>query len=102
MTGVEWGLSESSIHPTSASVSFLFQRAPHALGQDDINFVQLVARTTPQFSAMFGSFGILAICSHPIPKSAADSSGVPQTRQMTAEQSPQISGSVTSRAQVGQ
>jgi hypothetical protein len=39
---------------------------------------------------------------HPIPKSAANSSGVPQTRQITAEQSPQISGSVTSRAQLGQ
>jgi hypothetical protein len=44
----------------------------------------------------------LAISSHPIPKSAADSSGVPHTRQITAEQSPQVSGSVTSRAQLGQ
>jgi hypothetical protein len=45
---------------------------------------------------------ILAISFHPIPKSAADSSGVPHLRQMTAEQSPQIRGSVTSQAQVGQ
>jgi hypothetical protein len=40
--------------------------------------------------------------SHPIPKSSAASSGVPHTRQITAEQSPQISGSLTSRAQLGQ
>ena len=40
--------------------------------------------------------------SYPIPKSAGASSGVPQTRQITAEQSPQISGSVTSHAHVGQ
>jgi hypothetical protein len=43
-----------------------------------------------------------SISSHPIPRSAADSSGVPQTRQITAEQSPQVSGSVTGRAQLGQ
>src|SRR5262249_58288515 len=39
---------------------------------------------------------------YPIPRSAEDSSGVPQTRQITAEQSPQVSGSSTSRAQFGQ
>jgi hypothetical protein len=39
---------------------------------------------------------------YPIPKSDADSSGVPQTRQITAEQSPQVRGSVTCRAQLGQ
>src|SRR5438132_12215007 len=39
---------------------------------------------------------------HPIPRSADDSSGVPHTRQMTAEQSPQVSGSWTSCAQLGQ
>jgi len=39
---------------------------------------------------------------YPIPKSEEDSSGVPQMRQMTAEQSPQVSGSDTSRAQFGQ
>jgi hypothetical protein len=38
----------------------------------------------------------------PMPRSADDSSGVPQTRQITAEQSPQVSGLVTSRAQLGQ
>jgi hypothetical protein len=38
----------------------------------------------------------------PIPRSSGISSGVPQTRQITAEQSPQVSGSPTSRAQVGQ
>jgi hypothetical protein len=37
-----------------------------------------------------------------MPRSAEDSSGVPQARQITAEQSPQVSGSVTSRAQLGQ
>ncbi|MGA8313654.1 MAG: hypothetical protein WB755_26760 [Terriglobales bacterium] len=40
--------------------------------------------------------------SYPIPNSSGDSSGVPQRRQMTAEQSPQVSGSVTSRAHLGQ
>ena len=40
--------------------------------------------------------------SYPIPRSEEDSSGVPQTRQITAEQSPQVSGSVISRAQLGQ
>ncbi|MGH9498632.1 MAG: hypothetical protein ACRD3L_05770 [Terriglobales bacterium] len=39
---------------------------------------------------------------HPIPNSSEDSSGVPQRRQMTAEQSPQVSGSVTSAAHLGQ
>ncbi|MGO9648518.1 MAG: hypothetical protein ACLPOO_10720 [Terriglobales bacterium] len=39
---------------------------------------------------------------YPIPKSSGDSSGVPQRRQMTAEQSPQVSGSVTSAAHLGQ
>jgi hypothetical protein len=42
------------------------------------------------------------IFSHPIPRSSAASSGVPHTRQITAEQSPQISGSLISRAQLGQ
>jgi hypothetical protein len=39
---------------------------------------------------------------YPIPSSSADSSGVPQLRQMTAEQSPQVSGSETSMAHFGQ
>ncbi|HXM21909.1 MAG TPA: hypothetical protein VN948_11670 [Terriglobales bacterium] len=39
---------------------------------------------------------------HPIPNSSADSSGVPQRRQMTAEQSPQVSGLETSMAHFGQ
>jgi hypothetical protein len=39
---------------------------------------------------------------HPIPRSSGISSGVPHTRQITAEQSPQVRGSSTSRAQVGQ
>src|ERR1700730_14675605 len=38
---------------------------------------------------------------HPIPSSSEDSSGVPQRRQITAEQSPQVSGSLTSTAQTG-
>jgi hypothetical protein len=37
-----------------------------------------------------------------MPNSSEDSSGVPQRRQMTAEQSPQVSGSLTSTAQIGQ
>jgi hypothetical protein len=39
---------------------------------------------------------------HPIASSSEDSSGVPQRRQMTAEQSPQVSGSLTGMAQTGQ
>src|SRR5579862_6257982 len=39
---------------------------------------------------------------YPIPNSSGDSSGVPHRRQMTAEQSPHVSGSVTSSAQFGQ
>jgi hypothetical protein len=39
---------------------------------------------------------------HPMPSSSEDSSGVPQRRQMTAEQSPQESGSLTSTTQTGQ
>ena len=39
---------------------------------------------------------------YPIPSSSEDSSGVPQRRQITAEQSPQVRGSVTSCAQFGQ
>jgi hypothetical protein len=39
---------------------------------------------------------------YPIPNSSGDSSGVPQRRQITAEQSPQVSGSVTSAAHFGQ
>jgi hypothetical protein len=39
---------------------------------------------------------------YPMPNSSGDSSGVPQIRQITAEQSPQVSGSVTSRPQLGQ
>src|SRR5271169_275287 len=38
----------------------------------------------------------------PIASSSEDSSGVPHRRQMTAEQSPHVSGSVTSTAQTGQ
>lgn len=37
-----------------------------------------------------------------MPSSSADSSGDPQRRQMTAEQSPQVSGSLTLVAQAGQ
>ncbi|HUK49120.1 MAG TPA: hypothetical protein VLW06_16070 [Terriglobales bacterium] len=39
---------------------------------------------------------------HPNPSSSAASSGVPQRRQITAPQSPQVSGSETSIEQVGQ
>jgi hypothetical protein len=37
-----------------------------------------------------------------MPNSSEDSNGVPQRRQMTAEQSPQVNGSLTSTAQTGQ
>ncbi|MGA8540660.1 MAG: hypothetical protein WB566_14250 [Terriglobales bacterium] len=37
-----------------------------------------------------------------MPSSSGDSSGVPQRRQMTAEQSPQVNGSLTSTAHTGQ
>src|SRR5579864_5942194 len=47
-----------------------------------------------------GKSGVGSI--YPIPSSSGDSSGVPHLRQMTAEQSPQVSGSVTSSAQFGQ
>jgi hypothetical protein len=53
----------------------------------------------PGLDQVFGNLGNFL---YPIPRSAGDSSGVPQTRQITAEQSPQTSGSVTSRAQLGQ
>src|ERR1039458_1117829 len=46
----------------------------------------------------FGGGGV----HYPIPSSSGDSSGVPQRRQMTEEQSPQVSGSSTSSAQFGQ
>ncbi|MGB8977904.1 MAG: hypothetical protein WCC32_09465 [Terriglobales bacterium] len=39
---------------------------------------------------------------HPMASSSDDSSGVPQRRQMSAEQSPHVSGSVTSAAQTAQ
>ena len=39
---------------------------------------------------------------YPMPSSSGDSSGVPQRRQITAEQSPQVRGSSTSVAQTGQ
>src|SRR5437764_150702 len=39
---------------------------------------------------------------YPIPSSSGDSNGVPQRRQMTAEQSPHVRGSFTSSAQLGQ
>src|SRR3954464_13189535 len=39
---------------------------------------------------------------YPIPSSPDDSRAVPQRRQMTDEQSPQVSGSLTSSAQFGQ
>ncbi|MFY9646878.1 MAG: hypothetical protein WAK29_16990 [Terriglobales bacterium] len=53
---------------------------------------------------MVGPFIRIAIIdsTHPMPSSSEDSSGVPQRRQMTAEQSPQVSGSRTSMAQTAQ
>jgi len=42
----------------------------------------------------------IAAC-YPKANSSADSSGVPHTRQITAEQSPHTSGSLTARAQRG-
>ena len=43
----------------------------------------------------------LIVLIYPKANSSADSSGVPHTRQITAEQSPQTSGSLTARAHVG-
>src|SRR5437879_3647400 len=42
------------------------------------------------------------LISYPIPSSSEDSSGVPQRRQITEAQSPQVSGSSTCFAQTGQ
>ncbi|MGA9039090.1 MAG: hypothetical protein WB421_01020 [Terriglobales bacterium] len=39
---------------------------------------------------------------YPMPNSSDDSSGLPQRRQITAEQSPQVSGSLTSSVHNGQ
>jgi hypothetical protein len=39
---------------------------------------------------------------YPIPRSSGDSKGVPQRRQITAEQSPQVRGSETSWPHCGQ
>jgi hypothetical protein len=39
---------------------------------------------------------------HPMLNSSDVSSGVPQRRHMTDEQSPQVSGSITAAAQTGQ
>jgi hypothetical protein len=47
-------------------------------------------------------YTILCRLNQPMPSSSGDSSGVPQMRHMTAEQSPQVSGSETSRAHCGQ
>src|SRR5207302_10986680 len=44
----------------------------------------------------------VVIYGYPIASSSDDSSGVPQTRQITDEQSPQVSGSSTGFAQCGQ
>ncbi len=43
----------------------------------------------------------ISLC-YPMPNSSIRSSGVPQTRQMSAWQSPQTSGSATGRPQAGQ
>jgi hypothetical protein len=40
--------------------------------------------------------------SYPMPNSSDDSSGLPQRRQITAEQSPQVNGSLTSSVHKGQ
>jgi len=55
-----------------------------------------------EWPAVDGSGSVERSIGYPIPNSSGDSSGVPQRRQITAEQSPQVSGSVTSAAQVGQ
>ncbi|HEY6185167.1 MAG TPA: hypothetical protein VIW67_23205, partial [Terriglobales bacterium] len=58
---------------------------------------------SPRISVGFVSGAVeVALIGYPIPSSSGDSNGVPQTRQMMAEQSPQISGSLTSRAHLGQ
>jgi hypothetical protein len=47
-------------------------------------------------------YTVFAAGYQPMPSSSDDSKAVPQTRQITAEQSPQVRGSETSRAQLGQ
>src|SRR5205823_11404583 len=54
------------------------------------------------FSAGADCDAIGVLIGYPIPSSSGDSSGVPHVLQMTAEQSPHVSGSVTSLAQFGQ
>src|SRR5271154_4483005 len=54
----------------------------------------------PGIESAAGSTGAGSI--YPIPNSSDDSRGVPQRRQMIEEQSPQVSGSLTSSAQFGQ
>src|SRR3954469_11770518 len=49
--------------------------------------------------AWVGCVSIEVSMTYPIPSSSGDSNGLPQRRQITAEQSPQVSGSVTSSAQ---
>ena len=53
-------------------------------------------------SRMLALIKIIGGLHYPIPSSSEDSSAVPQRRQMTDEQSPQVSGSFTSSAQFGQ
>lgn len=72
------------------------ERAVSALGDSVTEIIRHSERSAAKrLSDLFAG-------AYPIPKSEEDSSGVPQTRQITAEQSPQISGSVTSRAHLGQ
>jgi hypothetical protein len=67
-------------------------------------------RVSPRMRLGWGSDLVAAACgeivglliAYPIPSSSGDSRGVPQRRQITAEQSPQVSGSVTSSPHVGQ
>jgi len=66
------------------------------------NIAKVASSVDFSISAMFGNLANFGNVNHPIPKSAEDSNGVPHTRQITAEQSPQIRGSVTSQAHLGQ
>jgi hypothetical protein len=49
-----------------------------------------------------GKFQVDPMPAYPMPNSSEDSRGLPQRRQMTAEQSPQVNGSLTSSVHKGQ
>src|SRR5208283_2757743 len=75
------------------------RRADDAADQQQHGVEQTKAADETRF--LRGGFGFEGHL-HPMPSSSGDSRGVPQRRQMTAEQSPQVRGSLTSVAHTGQ